>query len=266
MPFVQVAGHFGEWLQGRLGPQGSVVLLTMPCDKVGVTGWHRSGGLGLRVAGAGMALPVVRRFLDDLGPGLQGRVRLRSKVAQGLGTGVSTARLVALARLAGWNGPAEALARACVACEGASDPLMFDAPERLLWASRSGLAVMQMPALPRYEVLGGFWGGPRPTDPRDSAFPDIIDLVADWAQASDLAGFAALASESAARTLRLRGPVSDPTAALARDLGALGWAMAHTGAARALIFAPGQVPPHARAAVQAAGLRGLVQWRGGGLP
>ena len=29
MPFV--AGHFGEWLQGRLGPDGPVALVTLPC-------------------------------------------------------------------------------------------------------------------------------------------------------------------------------------------------------------------------------------------
>ena len=260
---IQVAGHFGEWLQGRLGPQGPVVLVTLPCDKVGVSGLFRVGEAGLRLAGAGMARPGVGRFLRNLGLKPQGRVRLHPKVAQGLGTGVSTARLVALARLAGWSGPPDLLARACVDCEGASDPLMFTAPEQLLWASRLGFQIARLPALPGYEVLGGFWGGPRPTDPSDSAFPDISDLARDWSQAHCLAGFAALASESAVRTLRMRGPADDPTAALARDMGALGWTMAHTGAARALIFAPGQVPPDAKAELLAAGLYGLVQWRGG---
>ena len=44
----------------------------------------------------------------------------------------------------------------------------------------------------------------------------------------------------------------------ARDLGALGWAASHSGAARALIFAPGTIPPGAGgAARQDGGLGGL---------
>jgi hypothetical protein len=62
----------------------------------------------------------------------------------------------------------------------------------------------------------------------------------------------------------MRGPAGDPTPGLARDLGALGWLRAHTGAARGLIFAPGTVPRGAHDALRAAGLRALVRFRGGG--
>ncbi|TCP38104.1 hypothetical protein EV662_12129, partial [Rhodovulum marinum] len=31
-----VAGHFGEFLQGRLGPDGPVVLVTLPCPALAV--------------------------------------------------------------------------------------------------------------------------------------------------------------------------------------------------------------------------------------
>ena len=263
MNSVRVAGHCGEWLQGRLGPAGPVVLVTLPCDALGVRGWQRDAA-GVRLSGAGINLLRAQRFLRGLGLGMRGRVLLRASAPPGLGAGMSTARLVALARLAGWQGDPLALARACIACEGASDPLMFDAPERMLWASRTGLIVQSMPALPRHDILAGFHGGPVPTDPRDDDFADISDLVAEWSRAQSLPAFAELASESATRCLRHRGPVNDPTPRLARALGALGWAIAHTGAARALIFASGQIPADAPAAMQRAGFRGLMRFRGGG--
>ncbi|MCC5966255.1 MAG: propanediol utilization protein [Natronohydrobacter sp.] len=257
---VRVAGHFGEWLQGRLGPSGPVALVTLPCPAVALQGTALPGPLRVQ----GMTARAARAFLRSLGLRLPGRVRLRAGITPGLGCGMSTARLVALAQLAGWDGPAEVLARACVGFEGASDPLMYASPERMLWASRLGLALDGLPALPRHEVIGGFFGPPIRTDAGDTDFPDIAGLIADWHAARDLADFAALASESARRSLALRGPLGDPTAELARDLGALGHVIAHTGAARGLIFAPGTVPAHARGALRAAGLRGLVQVRGGG--
>ncbi len=259
---VHVAGHFGEWIQGRMGRTGPVVLISLPCAAVGVTG-RACTARGVRLSGAGVGVVTARRFLARLGLGLPGRVSLHASVAPGLGAGVSTARLVALARLAGWHGDPLDLARACIACEGASDPLMFSVPEQLLWASRCGEVLAHLPAPPRYEVLGGFWGGPRRTDSRDSGFADISDLVSAWEQGGGLADLTELASESGARCLRMRGPCDDPTPRLARDLGAMGWTMAHTGAARALIFVPGQVPDDAGPTLRAAGWRGLRRFRGG---
>lgn len=256
---VTVTGHFGEWMQGRLGPSGPVVLVSLPCAAVGLHGICLPGQGHVQ----GMVARDARGFLRVLGLRLPGRVRLRAGIPPGLGCGMSTARLVALARLSGWDGPPAVLAGACVALEGASDPLMYPAPERMLWASRLGMSLAALPALPRYELLGGFWGRPLRTDPQDNRFADISDLLADWQAATRLAAFAALASESARRTLALRGPSGDPTAALARDLGALGYVIAHTGAARGLIFAPGDVPGGAVAQLRAAGLRGVIHHKGG---
>ena len=260
---LRVDGHFGEYLQGRLGPRGPVVLVTVPCPLTGVIGFRHPARQGLRLAGAGVSLPKAKQFIAPLGGRLTGRVRLRARLAPGLGTGVSTARLVALAHLAGWVGPPDALAQACIAIEGATDPLMFDAPERLLWASRLGQKMQSMPSLPRHEVIGGAWGAPQRTNAADGNFADISDLIADWAQADTLAKFATLARESALRNLRLRGPAGDPTDQLAQELGALGWLMAHTGAMRGLIFAPGQVPEHARATLRAAGMHHILHFNGG---
>ena len=185
----------------------------------------------------------------------------------GAGAGASTACLVAAARVAGVEGAPERLARACLAVEGASDPLMFDAPDRLLWASRRAEALRVLPPAPEAEIAGGFWGPPEATDPGDETFADIADLVEHWARAAargDLAAAAGIATESTRRCTALRGP-GDPMADLARELGALGIARAHTGSARALIFAPGRVPDGAEAALSEAGLDRVLRFRTGGV-
>ncbi|MDD8023327.1 MAG: propanediol utilization protein [Paracoccaceae bacterium] len=258
---IHQPGHFGELLQGRLGPDGPVVLVTLPCPTLGVR-VACIPGRGLRLHG-GLPPARARALLARLGLPLPGRVILRALAAPGTGTGVSTAGLIALARLAGWGGPPEVLARACIAIEGASDPLMFPAPERVLWASRLGRVIAPMPALPRFEVLGGFFGPAERTDAADTAFPDISDLVDVWQNARGLKTFAALASESAARSRYLRGPTDDPMPDLARELGALGWCRAYTGAARGLIFAPGAVPAQGADTLRAAGLRNVMRFKGG---
>ena len=266
---IRVAGHFGELLQGRIGPKGPVALVTLPCSVLGVSA-QRFASAGLGIHGAGQRLLTPRRaraLLDQLGLRVNGHVVLRAEMPAGGGAGVSTAALVAMARLAGWQGPPDLLARACVAVEGASDPLMFVQPECLLWASRLGETLAHLPVLPAFEVIGGFYGPPKRTNPADSDFPDISDLLPDWsaaALAQDLPKLAALASSSARRTLDRRGAGSDPIWSLAADLGALGSVIAHTGAARGLIFAPGTVPEAARQRLQRAGLRGVVQFRAGG--
>lgn len=255
---VSVSGHFGEWLQGRYGPDGPVALVTMPCPALRVT-----------TPGDAPALfpqTELCRFADALGiaPHFPGTARA---LPVGAGAGASTATLVALARAAGFEGTAEALARACLAIEGASDPLMFDQPDTLLWASREGRVLRQLPAIPACEIVGGFFGPAVRTDAQDSDYDDIRDLVDAWAEAaarSDLGRLAALASASARRCTRRRGPTGDPTADLARELGALGWQRAHTGSARGLIFAPGTVPAHAEAMLTAAGLRHVLHFGTGG--
>lgn len=250
--------HFGEWLQGRLGREGPVALVTLMPRLWGMQAQMRRGPLTTCRFGGGsgrLPLPLMRRFLQDLDLPATGRFHLRPSFVPGSGTGMSTASLLAVAALAGYRGTVLRLARACVAAEGASDPLMFRGPDRLLWASREARLLSVMPPPPQAHLLAGFWGPPEPTRAADNGYADIADLVRAWARAPDLAGCAALASESAARCQALRGPQDDPTAQLARDLGALGWARSHSGPARALIFTPGQAPPAGLQALRAAGLR-----------
>jgi hypothetical protein len=117
--------------------------------------------------------------------------------------------------------------------------------------------------IPPCTLVGGFWGPAHRTDPADLRFADIADLVAVWPGA-DLAGKARLASLSAERCRALRGPMDDPMPALAQGLGALGHARAHTGPARALIFAPDAAAQGAEQALVAAGLTGVFRFASGG--
>ncbi len=257
---VTIAGHFGELMQGRLGPSGPLALISLPYPSVTLTAAALPAkGLAIHTTHGGAILTPARAraFLARLGLQLSARVTLAPRMPIGAGTGVSTAALVALAQLAGWRGDEQALARACVASEGASDPLMLPHPAQTLWASREGRVLADLPPLPAFDILGGFWGEARRTDPNDLHFPDISALLPDWqaaAKAQDLAALAALATTSAQATLTMRNVQGDPTAALAASLGALGYVIAHTGSARGLIFARGKVPQDGLARLRAAGL------------
>lgn len=260
---TRVCGHFGELLQGRIGPSGPVGLVTLPCSalwaEVIVT---HSRALALHQAQPCVSRTTLRHLLHELGLPVVGRFVLRLSMPIGGGAGASTASLLALALAAGApNTPA--LEAAVWAVEGASDPLLRPRPERALWASRQGKLLANLPTLPRFEVLGGFWGPGQRTDPQDQNFPDIADLVAAWPGAG-LPAMAALASESARRTLAHRGPSHDPTESLARRHGALGYCIAHTGAARGLIFAPRTVPQAAAADLRAAGFSRITRFGCGG--
>lgn len=154
-------------MQGRLGPQGPVVLLTLPCPAVQMVGQWRAGAFGLHQPGrAVLTQTQVAALLRALDLPVCGQFTLRAQMPPGGGAGSSTAALVAIARLAGHPvAAARALALACIAVEGASDPLMFADPARILWASRQGRILRSLPPLPRIEVLGGFLGrcaGPTP--------------------------------------------------------------------------------------------------------
>ncbi|MGC8201806.1 hypothetical protein ACP2AV_03775 [Aliiroseovarius sp. PTFE2010] len=257
MNCATVTAHFGEWVQGRLGPNGPVVLVTMVCPKLHVSA---PGAVA-----APFTADVLNRFAAQLGLGAL-PAGITRNFPLGIGAGASTAALVAMARAAGYDGPPEQLARACLCAEKASDPLMFPNPDRLLWASRQGRVVRAMAGPPRAAILGGLWGNPVQTDAEDEAFDDVSDLVEDWAQAAahgDLARLGAVASESARRCSARRGP-PDPMADLAQDLGALAVVRAHTGSARGLVFAPGAVPVRGADALREAGLTDVLTFETGG--
>ncbi|SNR43703.1 hypothetical protein [Puniceibacterium sediminis] len=265
-PLHRVAGHFGEWLQGRLGPQGPVVLVTMACDAVYAEAtFEPAQTLQLhQPTPTVVTQEQLHHLLRRAGRPEHGLFLLSGTAPPGAGAGASTAALVALARAAGTA--EDLIADACLAAEGASDPLMLPAPDCVLWASRRAQVLRHFPAPPRCEIIGGYLGSPYRTDPEDHNFADISDLIPRWQNATetgDLPALAALASESADRTTQHRGPFRDPTAGIAHQLGALGHARAHTGSARALIFAPGTVPRGAHTVLERSGLRNPIQFMTG---
>lgn len=259
---LRVAGHFGELMQGRLGPDGPLALISLPCPEL----WVECGPQVIpddTIAGPGRLAALCHALelpVPDRRPGL------RATMPLGGGAGSSTAGLVAFARALGYVGSDETLAKACAQIEGASDPLMFAQSERLLFAPRDGRVLRALPAIPRFVVVGGFHGPVQRTDPADLAFPDIADLVAQWQPGMSLAVMAGLVTTSARRTLALRGPHNDPTDALATELGALGWLTAHTGNARGLIFAPGPSNPDTVRRLRDASFADVIRFDAGGTP
>lgn len=269
---ARIDGHFGEFLQGTLGPGGPVVLVTVPCPLVGVRAHIVRSGPFRLYGGADVGLTVsrARHMLERLGIPQPGASILKATYPAGYGTGVSTAAILALAKgaanAAGAADPSTgALAEACHAVEGATDPLMMTLPANWLWASRLGRPECALPPLPAMEIIGGISSRPARTDPKDQDYPDISDLVPQWskaAEAGDVATLGALASTSASRCRIHRG-MPDVLGTLPNELGALGQVMAHSGALSGLIFRKGEVPHTAAQMLRERGLAKILKFRVG---
>lgn len=270
-----VSGHFGELLQGRLGPDGPLALVTLPAPALAVTAELRPGPFRLHCAGGRFLLRAQAAALHRAVAGgpPRGRLLMRSDMPPGGGAGSSTAALLAAAAVYAAArglppGPPERLAQLCLGIEGATDPLMHPEPGRLLWAPREARVLGLLPPLPSFDVVGGFLGPGQRTDPGDLDFADVADLAAAWAPAAargDRAALAGLATELARRNVARRGgPGLEPLLAAAGRFGALGVVAAHTGSARGLLFAAGAGGPDATGALRDAGLRGILHFRVGG--
>ncbi|MEO1610864.1 MAG: hypothetical protein AAFU55_00670 [Pseudomonadota bacterium] len=260
---VFVAGHFGEWVQGRVGPGLDLVLVTLACPGMGVSARFEPAerfavSQGRKVLSTGQCEALLARIGADLSV----KVLLDVSLPPGGGAGMSTAALVALARAAGAE--ETAIPDICREIEGASDPLMLDRPDAAIWAPRKAQVVAFAPPPPAAEIVGGFWREPFRTDPEDCDFPIVDDLIKDWAKGPELAEAARIASASADRTTALRGPADDRTPQIAKALGALGYARAHTGSARAFIFAPASAPESAEAILAEAGYSHILRFATGG--
>ncbi len=263
---TRVSGHLGEWMQGRLGPEGPVVLVTLPCTLLYARAkMTPQEDLTLHISGPEAVTQArLKRLLRSTGKPENGRFVLWSNVPAGAGAGSSTAALLALARAAGID--EDLLPAACLGIENATDPLMLPEPDRVLWSSREAEVLARYKAPPACEIVGGYFGQPILTDARDSNFPDISDLLPAWQYATDQADLeyvASLATEAARRTTLLRGPSEDPSSAIVQRLGALGYARAHTGSARAFVFTPGTVPPEAEDLLARAGIAGAFRFATG---
>ncbi|MEL6577109.1 MAG: propanediol utilization protein, partial [Pseudomonadota bacterium] len=208
---VALTGHFGEFLQGRLGAEGPVALVTLPCPVARAEVAFTPRAHAPLVASGPLA-PLLRCAATAArGQGMRvlgGVLHLRHNVPPGGGAGLST--MAALGTIRALRGPSDAAPEAalCLAFEGATDPLMHAEPGRLLWASRQARIVETLPPPPRFTVAAGFLGPPLRTDPASTDFADIADLVDRWrraAQAGDAPAAAAIATASAERNGRLTG-------------------------------------------------------------
>lgn len=271
-------GHFGEVLQGRLGADGPVALVTLPCPRFDAAArFLPIGGAPLLVAGApnAGAARLARAAVRDVAPGLGGRLRLRVGAPPGGGAGSSTLTLLATRRAALHASPHRAseapidTAAALLRLEGAVDPLMLERPGRALWGSRAARLFDETPPANRFRVVGGFDGAGRRTDPADDAFADVADLVAaliDARRSCDAAGEAAVATASARRNqARAPSPLWSEVVAAGSDFGALGIVAAHTGSALGLLFDPAapELARRASAALPRLGLTGVFSFLAG---
>lgn len=244
---AEIAGHLGELVQGRLGTNGPVALVSLPCQGLvsRVSYVPARGALTSIEPVSAKARAAARLALAEIGAdGWGGQFGIERPAAPGLGLGSSTAETLgavrAVTRAFGLWLPPEREAALCLAAEGAVDPLMWDAPA--VFASREGRVIEWLPPLPPMRLVGGVAGPPSATDPADRCFPDLSAIFAELAEAiqnGDLAGVAGAASRSAeANQARNPNPAWDAVCALARHHGALGVAVSHTGPAIALILAP----------------------------
>ena len=100
-----VQGHFGELLQGRIGPDGPVALVTLPCPAFTATARFSPGPV-LRVRQNVPILPPDRAaaMLQALNLSPAGTFALTLTMPPGGGAGASSAALMALALAAGARG------------------------------------------------------------------------------------------------------------------------------------------------------------------
>lgn len=248
---ASATGHWGELIQGRVGPDGPVALVTLSCPLSRAEAWFDPApGAPLIVSGplgGKIAARAARLALGRLGcAGLGGRLRIAGDAPPSAGAGSSTlAALTAIRSVASACGArfsADIEAALCLAAEGASDPIMHERPMQRLWASRLGRTLAMLPPPPPMLAVGALDGPGAPTDPSDQRFAEIDDLLALYragAEAGDLSRVAAAATGSADRLQAIRPrPRWSELKALAERFGAEGVALAHTGSAFALLFQP----------------------------
>lgn len=204
---------------------------------------------------------VVSKIFSALNHASEGQFKVTLEMPEGCGLGSSTAARIALLLAINPDLSPEFLAKSCIADEGASDPIMFNSPEKLLWAPRQGKIIKTLAKLPRITCIGGLYGVPQRTDPKDLNFPIITDLITEWEIPNKTpANLAEICSESSERTLRLKGHTNDPTRALTKDLGALGYSIAHTGIVRNLIFPYNSVPNKVKRYLEKAGFTHIQEF------
>lgn len=240
-------------MQGRLGADGPVALVTLPWPELISRAWFNpamGAPLLVRVQAQGAHKPDVakraaRAALAALGRArVGGRLILSNPAPVGGGAGSSSMdALIAIRAVATAFGanfePAQEAALALQA-EGAVDPLMYEAP--VLFASRQARLLRQLPPAPKLLAVGGFDGPGRATIAAPPSDLDITELAGRLARAfatGDLSEIGAVATASAeADQAKHPKPHWAGIRTLAAETNALGVAVSHSGPAQALLFPP----------------------------
>ncbi|UPH72316.1 propanediol utilization protein [Abyssibius alkaniclasticus] len=248
-----VFGHMGELVQGRLGKDGPLALVTLPCTRVRV---RARFGDGTPPLAAAMATRLGHKGAA---------IAIDANVPPGCGAGISTATLLATLRLLAPGLSAEADSAHMLAVEGAVDPLAFAPSPPRIWASRQAQTLEILPAFPPLVAVGGFDGPGQVTDPADDNFPDMSAAFA--LLRSPTPANIGQAARLSAEANQQRNPRPNWAAVqnIARQTGALGIAVAHTGSAISLLFVPGAVGlDRAQSGLSALGLSHVMRFAFGG--
>jgi uncharacterized protein involved in propanediol utilization len=261
----EVHAHHGEIVQGVFySADGRLEhgLVTLPCSLYRTRArFHplRSGPLTVEPADRSRARAAARLTLEVLGrPGWGGAVRIESNVPLAWGCGSSTTDVLAVIRAVAdafgeTLGP-EWLARLAVASETASDSLMY-APERaVLFAQRRGSVLLDLGGpLPRVQVLGFNTEVDRGVETLSlppcsysawemEAFQPVLGLLRRAVEQQDPGLLGRVATASAQINQRHRPKRSMPQLfRLAREAGAVGTQVAHSGTVAGFLFEPGPV-------------------------
>ena len=265
---ARVAGHFGELVQGRFGPNGPVALITLPAPPLvtEVTYQPSEAPLSAVDGDSAKALAAAHLVLARAGLSARGALGITRPAPPGLGLGSSTAEVLgAIRAVAGASMLAlapEEEAALCREAEGACDPLMW--PDPVIFASRQGRVLRPLAALPCMRIVGGIAGPPQSTDPGDGAFPDQTVLFEQATQAlaqGDLGALGAAATASAeANQARNPNPAWEVMCAFGQEHGAVGVVVSHTGPAIGLVLEPGRSGRRVAAALGQAGLDRVMRF------
>jgi uncharacterized protein involved in propanediol utilization len=275
-----IHAHHGEIVQGRFYSADGALehgLVTLPCGLFGTRVRFRplrSGPLTVEPRDRSRARTAARLTLDALGrTGWGGSIRIEGNVPLQWGCGSSTTDVLATIRAVADAFDVvlepEWIARLSVAAETASDSLMYGVERAVLFAQRRGTKLLDLGGpLPVVRVLGfntemdrGVETLALPPIPYSTweveAFGPLLGLLCRAVEQQDASLLGRVATASTVINQRHRPKRSMPQLLrLARDVGAVGTQVAHSGTVAGFLFHPAD-DPAGRMAHARAGLRRL---------
>lgn len=280
--YGEVHAHHGEIVQGMFyAPEGTVEhgLVTLPCALFGTRARFRplrSGPLTVEPADRGRARLAARLTLDALGrTGWGGSLRIEGNVPLRWGCGSSTTDVLstirAVADAFGTVLEPAWIARISVAAETASDSLMYGPERAVLFAQRRGSVLLDLGGpLPTVRVLGLNTEVDRGVETlalppmaysawEVEAFRPVLGMLRRAVEQQDPRLLGRVATASTVITQRHRPKRFMPELLqIAREVGAEGVQVAHSGTVAGLLFAPDGGAParieRARAALRRLGV------------